>query len=172
MSEKWQGLVQEKLFLAQCLLKQAAELSQPETANTGKTVTAAASVGLQAGLIQGAVALMLQAREALFVLTAQLNQSRRTDVVTLEQLAGELGAESADVARLNELGSDSWLRQLDGLQHWLRRPRELPKRSVDETLIAVAAGAEGPDVSPKALLKLVADIKQHLAELCQWHGEW
>jgi hypothetical protein len=171
VSSKWQGLVQEKLFLAQSLLRQAAEASGPVS---GTDTARIGGAGLQAGLIQGAVALTLQAREALLVLTAQLNQSKAVDIASLAELADAIGGDNADVARLTKLSRvrESWWCQLDALQRWLKQPRENPKRPGDDNLIAVAVASDGPDTSPQALMRLTGEIKHYVTELCQWHGEW
>lgn len=171
MSSKWQGLAQEKLFLAQSLFREATRTSEP-LADTD--IGRPGAAGLQAGLIQGGVALLLQAREAMLVLTAQLNQSKATDVADLAGLAEAVGKDNADLERLTELSQDrsSWWHQLDQLQQWLKQPRQIPEHVDNTSLIAVAAASQGPDTSPQALLGLAAEIKQYLAELTQWHGEW
>lgn len=170
MSLKWQRLVQEKLFLAESLLKKAAEKPAPND-EPGKEFIHA---GLQDGLVQGAIALILQARQGLLVFIAQLNQSKTVNVAGLDELAAELGKDNVDVARLAALNSasDSWWRKMDLLQRWISQPRAMPKQASDENLIAVAAATDGPDLSPQALLALNREIKLYVTELCRWHDEW
>ena len=177
MSSKWQGLVQEKLFLVQSLLTEAAKVPDPVLAHVGARSRAnprISGMGLQVGLIQGSIALLLLAREALLVLTAQLNQSKAVDLRTLDDLAEAVGRGNSDFMRLAGMSQNggSWWYRLDELQHWVRQPREVPRRDPDDSLIAVVAASSQPDASPQALLELTAEIKRHVVDLCQWHGEW
>lgn len=171
MSLKWRRLVQEKLFLAESLLKKAAE--EPAT-NNGSGRELAGHAGLQDGLVQGAIALTLQARQGLLVFIAQLNQSKTVEVAGLAGLAAELGDDNVDVTRLAALSSanGSWWQRMDLLQHWTTQPRVMPKQASDENLIAVAVATEGPDLTPQALLELNKEIKLYVTELCRWHDEW
>lgn len=168
MSAEWQGLAQEKVYLAQCLLKHSAGTGDP-----GQRAESA-DRGLEAGLIQGAGALLLQARDALLVLVAQLNQSKVNDIRSLAALAEVLGSDNPDVIRLTELSraKGSWVFRLDELQRWLGQPRDAPQYPVDDNVIAVSAASEGPDISLKSLFQLADEIRHYLAELSQWHGEW
>lgn len=167
MSAQWEGLIREKLFMARSLAEHSIELA---ASNTGP----AAGVGLQAGLAQGAAALTLQAREALLVLIAQLNQSKITHCSDLSALSAELGEANPDVSRVMALSAagDSWWRRLDELQQSLAVPRQAPRQPDEDDLIAIAAASDRPDSSPEALLKLNRDMKDYVAELCLWHGEW
>lgn len=118
--------------------------------------------------------MLLQAKEALLVLIAQLNQSKITNCSSLDVLSVELGPDNPDVARLVALsaGGNNWWSRLDQFQHRLTRPRQASRQPDEDNLIAVAVAPDGPDTSPEALLQLNREMKDYLAELCQWHGEW
>lgn len=167
MSTKWQGLVQEKLFLARVLFKKADALAAQRSPIQSE------DAGYETGLVQGGLALMFQARDAMLVLIAQLNQSKAREIHGLAGLAEALGETNGDVVRLTELSlrRESWWQQLNSLQRWSNQPREPAVRPREDNLIAISA-AEGPDLSLPGLLQLNSDMKQYLTELSQWHGEW
>lgn len=169
MSSKWQRVVQEKLFLAENLLRQAVSGTGGNSAGPGRLE--------QIALVQGAVALMLTSREALLVLIAQLNQHRVKEVGSLNGLAELLGDENPDVMMLRGLsqGRTGWWSELDMLAGWLRQPREssqAPGEQEHSTNLITAVVVEGPDTAPEDLLALTAEMKRYVAQLCRLQDEW
>lgn len=164
---KWQRLVQEKLFLAETLLRSA----------DGGDRQVAPSRVQRTALIQGAVALILSARASLLVLIAQSNQNKVNEVVSLDALSQLLGENNPDVQGLRELSRNrhSWWYQLEMLATWLMHPREesrAPSEHDHGNNLIIAIADEGPATTPADLLGFIKEFKTYTAQLSQRHDEW
>ncbi len=156
------ALIREKLTLAQQLVRVL-----EETRETSLPVTNEA-------LLQGAVALLGEGREAFLVLIGQVyGASFPEERPSLRSLKEQLGEDNGDLQILDSLkhDSDSWWSQLESLldtQRSVRAGRRQPQQS---ELIAVAHAGE-PSRSPDVIGRLIQGFRRHLEEFTERHHEW
>ncbi|MAL98532.1 MAG: hypothetical protein CL583_08795 [Alteromonadaceae bacterium] len=171
---KWQRVVQEKLFLAETLLRSTG--GGDHQVEPSKVEVEPSKVQRTA-LVQGAVALILNARASLLVLIAQSNQNKVNEVVSLDALGQLLGENNPDIQSLRQLSQNrhSWWYQLEMLAAWLMHPREEPRAASEHdhgSNLIIAIADEGPATTPADLLGLIKEFKTYTAELSQRHDEW
>lgn len=169
MASQWHSLVSQKLFLARTLLGQADH--QP-SASAVTPDDPARAVRREAS-VQGAIELMLRARQLTLVMIARLYQKKAEQPVTLDDLARLVGPDASEVDGLRALARQpgSWWGHLDQLATAQSQPPAQRKTISAENIIAVSAES-GPDRSTPALLATCAAIKQFVDHLEDQHSEW
>ncbi|MDO3720246.1 hypothetical protein QVZ43_00835 [Marinobacter sp. chi1] len=170
MASPWYSLVSQKLFLARCLLDQSTTRVDGEeadrTTDTERTLKSEAAR-------QGAVELMLRARQLLLTMIARHHQFRNEQPASLEELATLVGEHSYEAIKLLELSrtSGSWWQHLDQLERAQSNPPVSRKTVSSDNIIAISAET-GPDRSEGALKKSLGALKQFADDLEEQHSEW
>lgn len=161
MIAPWQRLFQEKLYLAKQLLEGVA------ASESGPYVEVESRV-------QGALALMNQARSIYLVLLARLYQQKKVEqVADLDALETLLGFECHEAQQLREAETrqDHWWGALQQLERQTMRPRPERKEPQGDGIIAVSA-APVDDRSPESLMGLIEAMKDDVSAVCERHSEW
>ena len=158
----WCSLLREKLTMSHQILVLAEESWPRNTATVNE------------GLLQGAVALMGEARTVLLRLCADTSQVDGFSGDSLAELKAQVGDQPGEVQILDGLAQqpDSWWCHLDALLDLQRKPGGRPDpvpRS--EGLIAVASEA-GPDRSVLALRSLVSEFRAYFEAFTERHDQW
>ncbi|WP_148862323.1 DUF6586 family protein [Marinobacter fonticola] len=158
MASQWPSFTKQKAFLASTLLRIADR--QEHAAEREAS-------------IQGAVALLHEARTALLQLIAELYQVRHTSPRGLDELADLVAGESAEIGELRELAMrpGSWWQHIEVLTQTQRHPAQRKLSVEQDNLIAVSAES-GPDRSTSALLNTAAGLKQYIEIILERHDEW
>ena len=157
MSEQWQSLVSQKIYLA----RQLATLAREQESAPDREAC-----------LQGAIELALRARHTLLTLVARYHQQKQATPQTLEALTA-LIADAPDADLLSELARTpgSWWHHLDQLAMSQSQPPKQQKSISDDNIIAVSV-ASGPDRSADGLLDSLAAMKSFVTDLGERHAEW
>lgn len=159
MASEWPSFVRQKVTLANALVDMADEQD--------------IAVRQEAAL-QGAIALLRDAQQALLTLVAEYYQKPDQHPRNADELADCLQQSSPETAELARLEADagSWWRHIDQLAAQDQRP--VPRRQAtarSENMIAVSVASE-PDRSMKALKDSADALRSYLEILEQRHAEW
>ena len=159
MAPEWFSLVYQKLFLAEQLIDSSEHTDQPQA--------------LREAQLQGAIELIVRARQTLLSLVAQLYQQRHATPESLPELLEWLEPEVPEYHELTELSLalDGWWLQLDALLLHQQRPAQKKKQVSDENIIAVSVQV-GPNRTKPALLAITHAMKSYLQALETRHAEW
>lgn len=156
------SLLREKLTLARQVLRMAEESGPLNPVTTNE------------GLIQGAVALLGEARIVLLGLVAETCPDvTRSGKESLPELLAAAGEETpGELQVLEGLSRDpgSWWARLETFLTWQRTPGHRSGRPREEGLIAVAD--TGPDRSPEALQTLVREFQDYFEAFVERHDQW
>ncbi len=156
------SLLREKLTLARQVLRMAEENGHLNPVTTNE------------GLIQGAVALLGEARTVLLGLVAETCPGMTgTRPGSLPELLTATGEETpGELQVLEGLSRDpaSWWARLDVFLSWQRTPGKRSGRPRDEGLIAVAD--TGPDRSPEAIQNLAQEFRDYFETFVERHDQW
>lgn len=158
----WCRLLREKLTMARQLigLAEASWHLNTTTANEG--------------LVQGAVALLGEARNVLLRLVADTSHVDGFEGDSLAALLERVGDQPGEARILEGLAheQDSWWCHLDGLLSYQRKPGEpAPAVPRSEGLIAVASGTE-PDRSVTAIRSLIGEFRAYFEAFTERHDQW
>ncbi|QSP94416.1 hypothetical protein LPB19_14705 [Marinobacter salinisoli] len=166
MASQWYSLVSQKLFLAEQLLRLKDSAGAPADSEPAAALREEAK-------IQGAVELMLRARQLTLTMIARFHQVRQGQPANLEQLAALIGEESGDVVHLRELAQSpgNWWNHLDQLERSQCNPPAQRKTVSSDNIIAIAAET-GPDRSTNALTRTLGEMKQFANDLEERNSEW
>ena len=156
------SLLREKLTLARQVLRVAEESGHLNPVTTNE------------GLIQGAVALLGEARTVLLGLVADTCPDvGETGTDSLQELLAAAGDETPGELQVLEglsRDSESWWTRLETFLTWQRTPGRRTGRPREEGLIAVAD--TGPDRSPEALHDLVQEFQDYFETFVERHDQW
>lgn len=166
MASQWHSLVSQKLFLAKTLLTRLT--SEHETG----AVLQASTVDSEA-LKQGAIELMLRARQSLLVMIARHHQNKQEKPGSIEALEALFPYPITEVDTLRELSetTGSWWQHLAQLELAITEPNKTRKTVTAENIIAVSAD-QGPDTSLKALNETLVSMTRFSREIDEQHSEW
>ncbi|WP_029654048.1 DUF6586 family protein [Marinobacter daepoensis] len=166
MASQWHSLVSQKLFLAKTLL---ARLSSEHKAGAMQQTPAAEAEALT----QGAVELMLRARQSLLVMIARHHQNKQENPGSIEALEALFPYPITEVDTLRELSetTGSWWQHLAQLELAITEPNKTRKTVTAENIIAVSAD-QGPDKSLQALNETLVSMTRFAREIDEQHSEW
>lgn len=155
------SLLREKLTLAGQLLR----IEQEQGHGNPSVMTTEA-------LVQGAVALLAEARSILLRLVAESACGETGDVDSLAALRASVGGQPGEVQVLSAAAADgnSWWSRLEALLGRQQEPGRRPSQPRQEELIAVAPA--GPDASPEALRSLISDFRDYFETFVERHDQW
>lgn len=160
MASQWHSLVSQKLFLAKTLLARVEH-------------DAAATVPEQEAQLQGAIELLLRARELLLVMIARCHQNKVDRPASIDELEALFPYPIAEAEKLRELSetTGSWWQHLNQLEAAAAEPPKTRKTVTEENIIAVSADL-GPDRSVQTLNKILAAMTGLAREIDEQHSEW
>ncbi|MGC8119415.1 DUF6586 family protein [Marinobacter sp. VGCF2001] len=160
MASQWHSLVCQKLFLAKTLVARTEHAEELPAAD-------------REALIQGAVELMLRARQLLLTMIARCHQNKAATPTTVDELETLFSYPIAEIGTLRELidTTGSWWQHLDQLERALSEPPKPRKTVTDENIIAISA-EQGPDRSAEALKSTLAAISATARAIDDQHSEW
>ena len=157
----WCSLLREKLTLARQILGLAEERWHLNTAAANE------------GLVQGAVALLGEARSVLLKLAADTSQIDDFQGVSLAALQEQVGDQPGEVRILEGLAQqpESWWCHLDALLSLQKKPGRSASNPRSEGLIAVASEA-GPDRSVSGIKSLIGEFRAYFEAFTERHDQW
>lgn len=158
MASQWPSFTKQKVFLATTLIQLAdnqAHAAEREAA------------------IQGTIALLVEARDALLQLIADIYQVRHAAPSNLEELVDLLEGERTELEELRALSvqAGSWWQRIEILRQAQRQPMQRKASVEQENLIAVAADS-GPDRSTATLRDTALALKRYIEMILERHDEW
>lgn len=161
VESRWCSLLREKLSMAKQLLRMADQNWHLNTAPANE------------GLIQGAVALLGEARRVLLMLVAETARLDDFEGDSLTELQFQAGNNPGEVQFLESLAQDSfsWWSRLDALLANQRRPGERAAAPQSEGLIAVSSEV-GPERSVAALQRLIDEFIAYFEAFSERHDQW
>lgn len=157
----WCSLLREKLAMARQVLRVADENWHRNTAPGNE------------GLIQGAVAMLGEARSILLKLIAETSQVEDFEGDSLGELVRLSGDDPGEIRVLEGLAQDpaSWWSRLEALLESQRRPVKRESQPRSEALIAVSSGT-GPDRSAAAIQSLIDEFRAYFEAFTERHDQW
>lgn len=157
----WCSLLREKLTMARQVLGLAEESWHLNTATANE------------GLVQGAVALLGEARSILLKLAADTSQIDDFQGDSLAALQARAGDQPGEVRILEGLAQqpDSWWCHLDALLSLQKKPGRPASNPRSEGLIAVAS-EPGPDRSVAAIKSLIGEFRAYFEAFTERHDQW
>lgn len=159
MASDWPSFAKQKIYLASSLLR----------LSTGQT-----DAPSRESVIQGAIALLGEARKSLLGLIADVYQVRNAQPQTLDELEALLDNNCAELEELRRLAGDhtSWWQHIEQLASRQQRPTKTShKAAAQDNLIAVSADT-GPDRSLDALQASAQALKLYIESIVERHAEW
>jgi len=157
----WCSLLREKLTVAGQVLGLAEESWHQNTATANE------------GLVQGAVALLGEARSVLLKLVADTSQIDDFQDDTLAALQERVGDQPGEVRILEGIAQqpDSWWCHVEALLSLQQKPGRPASNPRSEGLIAVASEA-GPDRSVAAIKSLIVEFRAYFEAFTERHDQW
>ncbi|MGP4844950.1 DUF6586 family protein [Marinobacter sp. 1Y8] len=159
MASDWPSFAKQKIYLASSLLR----LSNGQT-----------DAPAREAVIQGAIALLGEARKSLLGLIADAYQVRKAQPQTLDELETLLENTCAELEELRQIAGDhaSWWQHIEQLTALQQRPAKVQNKAIaQDNLIAVSA-VTGPDRSLDALQASAQALKHYIDSVVERHAEW